>query len=337
MLRRFLFIPFVCAWIGGLALWSDQSSSSQVPTTFSSATINPTSSKLSPTDLSRQELVELLDRVVGYEQYFRSVYGHYTKFLTRVGISIPRTVQDHYEIRVVEATPDHLLVSAVSEQNGRTIDLVSIDQDYRLRSNFQFPLVRPEYLKVHAIKHLRAIRSAPQPDAVDEMGVFRGYFSYTSELDSRGHRTARAEGIRAPVLGVRLELGAGDSGPKSPNTVDAEAVLERMITQGYEETLPGSLPNSVAAQATPEEVYLAQKIFKGELGRYARNWEELLMVADFQFEDKDLYGPGELPFGDISVSQEIDIARLRSPASAHAPAHLSVDSDLVVEPIGSTE
>ncbi len=328
MLRRFLFIPFVCAWIGGLAFWADPSSSS--PTLFEPLTAASTSTRLSPTEVSRQELVELLDRIVGYERYFHSVYGHYTKFLNRVGVWIPRSVQDHYEIRVIEATPGHLLVNAVSEQNGKTIDLVSIDQDYRLRSNFQLPVVRLDYLKVHAIKHLRVLRSSSQPDSIEEAGLFTGFFAYSSELDSKGRRTARALGVRAPVLGVRLELGAGEA-------FDAEVALEKIITQGYEETLTGNLPSSSSAQATPEEVYLAQKIFKGELGRYAKSWEELLMVTDFRFEDKDLYAPGDLPFGDIAVSQEIDIARLRSPASAHPPSRLSVESDLVIEPIGSTE
>jgi hypothetical protein len=37
-----------------------------------------------------------------------------------------------------------------------------------------------------------------------------------------------------------------------------------------------------------EELYLAQKIFKGETGRYAKTWPELSRIASFAFEGKDL-------------------------------------------------
>ncbi len=35
-----------------------------------------------------------------------------------------------------------------------------------------------------------------------------------------------------------------------------------------------------------EEAYLAQTIFLGEMGRYARDWGELERVANFKFQGK---------------------------------------------------
>lgn len=311
-----------------MGYWNPAANHREIAQTVSDS--KPTGSSL----LSRQELLEVLDRVVTYEHYYRSVYGHYTKFLGRVGVWIPRNVQDAYEIRVVEASADRLLVTAVSEHGGRTSDMASIDQDFRLRSNFGFPGVRPDYLKIHAHKHLRALRQTSRGNTVSEVGLFQGYFQYSTDRDSAGKRVLRADGVKAPVMGMRLELDESEIdwtsseetalGGGLPGTSVAHASHSEKGNLSQDLVLPAS-PPSHAGMTTLEEAYLAQRIFQGEMGRFARTWEELMMVADFRFEDQDLYGPAEVPFGDSSPIRDLDVAPLRSPASVASGQGLEIE------------
>jgi len=249
----------------------------------------------------RIELVEALDRIVAYQHYYHSVYGHYTKLLNRIGFSISRPLTDLYDIRVTEASKDHLSVTAFSEDGGKMLDQVSIDQDFQLHANFPIPTPRAEYLKSQAIKYLRLLKEAPNGQMIAEQGVFKGYFEYSTRTDSSGERSAVAKGILAPVVGFNLEMGQGGL----RGTPDLESV-KRSLTgqQGTRNTT-----------SLEEEAYLAQKIFHGETGRYAESWSELEEIAHFRFEGKEQ----SAPILDRKVSSS------------------SQEKALEIEPIGSNE
>lgn len=227
----------------------------------------------------RRELLEVLDRVVAYQHYYHSVYGHFTKLLNRIGFQIPGGVASTYEIRVAEASSDRLLVTALSEVDGKTMDLVSIDQNYRIHANFPLPAPRPEYLKANAMKHLRQLKEAPAGQVIEEQGVFSGYFKYELRRDSEDRRVAFAVGMRPPVQGVQLEAGAGLS-IASDESYAMEEIAGLSSVSGTGQRPVGEM------MAGTEQAYLAQRIFLGEVGRYARSWSELSRIAHFQFPER---------------------------------------------------
>src|SRR5688572_13195872 len=149
MLRRYSFIPVVCCILGGLAWWSIHVKGA----VSSRADIQPIDYDRAALVSRRQLLIEILDKIVCYEHYYHSVYGTYTRILNRIGVSIPRTITDVYDLHVSEATADQLLVNALSETRGQVMDLVSIDQAFRVHSSFEVPVPRPEYLRSIALKH----------------------------------------------------------------------------------------------------------------------------------------------------------------------------------------
>jgi hypothetical protein len=92
----------------------------------------------------------------------------------------------------------------------------------------------------------------------------------------------------------------------------------------------GQINSRNPAMSGLEEAYLAQRIFRGEVGRYARNWEELSKVAAFRFEGREQWPGGSVPFGDVA-SLPIDL-------DGKQDDHLDIveekgSSDLVIEPI----
>lgn len=324
MLRKYSFILMLCCWLAFLAWRSERTQIQPRAAEPKSLVLEHPSVGAGPeSGEHRLDAIELLDRIVAYEHYYRSVYGHFTKFLSRFGVSIPASVSGWYEIRVVEADGDRLLVTAISEVAGRTVDQISIDQDYRLRSNFPLPPPRADYLRVLALKQLRLLRDAPDGRSSAETGAFRDFFRYDVRTDSSSQRVAFAVGIRPPVLGVQLELGPGTStlplaGPGGAGMETNWAIEEGRVGQKS----PGSVMHPL------EQAYLAQQIFRGEVGRYARSWSELSRIADFRFE-KGQTSDSEVPFGDGKLSiQEIDMSRWgRSPAAGES------GKDLIIEPI----
>jgi hypothetical protein len=287
-------------FLAGLAWWSRYVESS-VPHEAELQTVQERAGKIS--DSKRRELLELLDRIVAYEHYYRSVYGHFTKFISRIGYVLPRAVTDYFEIRVVEASSDRLLITALSEIDGKTVDLISIDHEYQLHSNFAVPLPRPEFLRAHAMKHLRVLREADENRLPEEHGIFTGYFRFEVKRDSKDRKIAFASGLKPPVSGVELELGIDAGG-------------NDLLLSALEEDLDDpSLPRRTGQQqalgnvmSTLEEAYLAQRIFRGEIGRSAKSWTELSRIANFRFEGKAQYGVKHVPFGDTGPAPEIEAA-----------------------------
>jgi hypothetical protein len=249
----------------------------------------------------RRLAVEVLDRLVTYERYYHSVYGHYTQLTSRLGFTLPAALENTYAIRVMEASHDRLLVSAISEVDGKVQDSATLDQDFQLRASFPIPSPRAEYLRFRALKHLRSL--SEHPGTVEE-GVFRGYFKFDG---------LAAAGVRAPVTGMRVEL--------------ASAIPEDLVAPLQTGQRSGSM-------STLEEAFLAQKIFRGEMGRYARDWSELSKIAAFRFDDRDRYGPdSQVPFGDaplievevLSEQDSQEVAGDRAPGSQGSGKTLEIE------------
>jgi hypothetical protein len=331
MLRRYSFIPVFFCWLAGIAWWGQrvESSTPRAGNTVAAAaesTAQPVQSS------KRRELLELLDRIVVYEHYYRSVYGHFTKLLSRVGVSIPTSISDVYEIRVVEATSDRLMIQALSEVEGKTGDIITVSQDFQVHANFALPPPRPEYLRIHALKHLRTLRDAPSGQVIDESGVFRGFFSYEVKRDAQDRRSAIAVGIRPPVVGLQLEAGS-----QSDSHL---ALFDEEGEHAHSETMTGQRPVG-NVMTTLEEAYLAQRIFRGEMGRYAKDWSELSRIAKFRFRDRERYPSEQVPFGDGSTDLVLDAAELLGPirdlagkpGASETPGPASGAPPLEIEPI----
>jgi hypothetical protein len=283
----------------------------------------PRSNHLSSADLKaaahpqlRLDLLEALDRVITYEHYYHSVYGHFTQVLNRLGFRISRELGTEYELRITEATKDRLGVTAFSEIDGRVADLVSIDQDYKLHSNFPIPVPRESYLRAKAVQQLRLISGSPAPYLLEEQTLFKGFFSF--RRDPQHPETAYALGTQEPVMGIHLD--GAQLAPSIPLPSDeAERGMSDLASQTF------GLDQKLGPQEL-EEVLLAQKIFRGERGRFAKNWKELGEVVDFGFEEKwaDFKGKqsdraGEtFPFKTSrkEISEESHAKKTRAPSSS---------------------
>jgi hypothetical protein len=310
MIQKYSFIPVVALLLSGLAWWSAQLEQQK--------SLGVSKQAQNQQVIRRQDLLETLDRVVAYERYYHSVYGHFTKLLNRIGYTPPDKVSDFYDIRVAEASLERLLVTAVSEENGRAFEIISVDQDYQVHANFEFPLPRADYLKTQAMKHLRALKSLPMIQGVPEPGVFKEYFQYSLNNDSNGQKVVYALGVRAPVLGVRLDL---------PEAFQASQEIG-------EEKPPTGEMLSVNSSSLEQEAYLAQKIYLGEMGRYAHTWSELSKIVHFRFEGKDQFG-GEL----LSIEMARNPAKVGSsiqPGESQSISHTS-EKALEIEPISPIE
>jgi hypothetical protein len=171
-------------------------------------------------------------------------------------------------------------------------------------------------MKMRAMKHLRLLKDAPVGQSVAEDGVFKGYFSYSIALNSKDERIPVAEGIRSPVLGVRLEYNSQDTDLDAWNSeAGTSAEHEELSSADYPAFLLGTPRHTGqknAGNVTTEnmatlegEVFLAQKIFHGETGRYAETWAELAQIAHFRFEGKDHYDLSDEMFNsDITIGYD---------------------------------
>lgn len=327
MLQRYTFIVFLSVLISGLGWWSNYFESAlfqslrsksegrgRVPAELA-GTANAAGDSFVLEASQRRELLEVLDRMVAYQHYYHSVYGTFTRLPQKTGYDVPRSVASRYEIRVTEATPDRLLVTASSEVGGRAVDLASIDQDYRVQANFALPLPRPEYLRSAAYRHLRALRELPKGQIIEEQGVFKGFFRFEVKQDSNDQKGAFAVGIRPPVLGMQLEYGPsrGSASTRDGLSLDVQSP-DYEDYQDHQAT--GQQPRAQVLEDV-EQRHLAQAIFRGEVGRYARDLAELSRIAGFE----------KVPGGE---SEQITQASDRAPSSTNGS-----ELELEIEPISS--
>lgn len=297
MIRRYTFLASFLLLLSVLTWWSRQ-----IPSSARAAVVP----QAIPGIAQRRELLESLDRLVAYEHYYRTVYGRFTRLTHRLGYSLPANLHHHYEVRVVEATRERLRVVATSETEAQLPDVVSVDQDYRIHANFPLPEPRADFLQAMASKHLRALHAVgPASEMPGEIGLFKGFFSYEVRPDALGRKTAFALGVKAPVVGVELEFRGAEIEMHDNRGGD--------LAGNGAETGQKPITN---VMTTLEETYLAQRIFRGEVGRYARDWSELSKIAAFRFEDRESYGEaGQVPFGDAHSVKEIDVGDLQILAS----------------------
>ncbi|OFZ55716.1 MAG: hypothetical protein A2428_00015 [Bdellovibrionales bacterium RIFOXYC1_FULL_54_43] len=159
--------------------------------------------ELSVQTLIRQDLIETLDQIVIAERQYRNTFGHFTRLISKLQLTFSNSLTQNYAFSITEATSDHLMVIAASEDQGRTGDFVAINQDFQIRANFPLPPPRVEYLRVHALNHLHQLRSGSLNQPITEEGVYRGYFSYEFQNGPESP-IAIAVGLRPPVVGLEL-------------------------------------------------------------------------------------------------------------------------------------
>jgi hypothetical protein len=191
--HRLLFFPLILLWIGGLWSWSlthpELSSRAQEGVPFQSAKLE-------------EELLDVLDQIVTQEHSYYRTHGQFTRMISRIGVNIPKRVEQAYEIRVDEATTESLKVIAVSDLSlgpSQVENRASIDQDYFVRANFPLPTPRADFLRRQTERNLKTMaRSRSEPL---EKGIFQGYFRYQKLSDD----SILAIGVRTPVEGMKLD------------------------------------------------------------------------------------------------------------------------------------
>ncbi|MBI2712818.1 MAG: hypothetical protein HYX41_08200 [Bdellovibrio sp.] len=313
MVERYSFIPIFTLLMGGAAWWSTQVGPMGQGDLQSKGGIEASTSHHMN---RRRELIEFLDRAVTFERYFHSYYQRYSSNLQKTGLRVPVGVKNSYDLRVSDVGSGKVLITASGRPGSDNAnDLVSINQDYDLQANFKIPPPRPVYLKMHALKQLRLLKDAPPGQSVEEQGVYKGFFKYTNRSESEDDavvslsRVVSARGVRPPVAGVLLELNNQNQakgsdletelsilseqedsaflGVTSNEDVEAGAVSS-LVNMTNNSEVTGERNESSLTEGNPlEEARLAQEIFRGEIGRYAKSWLELSRIVHFKFSAKE--------------------------------------------------
>src|SRR3954468_13860533 len=109
MLRRYSFLVIFLGLLSTLAWWAGRVESAMAPQNAFSLS-NSASNEQAETS-QRRQVVEALDRIVAYEHYYRSVYGHFTRLISRLGYHLPAGLSELYDVRVTEAAGNRLVVT----------------------------------------------------------------------------------------------------------------------------------------------------------------------------------------------------------------------------------
>lgn len=282
MQPKYSFIPISLILLCGLAWWSVQVGSFDISEHFHGSHAKPSPSRTA----IRREVIEVLDRAIAYQHYFHSVYGRFSDSLKRAGFHIPIGVEENYDIRVVESTADRVLIHAYGRAEKKMDDVISVDQDFHLEANFQTPAPRADYLKKHALRHLHQLKDTPKGRIVADEGIYNNYFKYLIEDSQEKGKTIGAVGVQPPVSGFRIEIS--EIGRPGADT----AILENMLLADWSDEPRGEMIESKQTgqlhiedmNQLQDEAQLAQTIFRGEVGRYAKNWAELSRIAHFPYK-----------------------------------------------------
>lgn len=336
--QRVIFFSFVFSLIGLLAwlsdrdYWVNQSNGSSSAPSVEMGQEN----LLQRREAQRSELLETLDRIVVFEHYYRSVHGRFTRLVNRTGLSFSKELSKLYDIRVSQATSDRLLVTAFSEGNGKTEDVASLDENFQLHANFAIPAPREEYLKLTVMKHLRnLLNKNGTKDPISEMTLYKGYFSYEIKEDSKGKKYAFAYGVRKPVEDLKLSYQEGSSDEELTLDEGQLAALSGLIGEDnadnpHSKSCVGDARTSDQLDNCDEvggDAHLAQEIFRGELGRYAKSWAELSKVAHFRSDAENTIehhdAIGSDTFSENKLTNRVEITRLPTGISSAAPRPFS--------------
>lgn len=218
-------------------------------------------------DERRAELLGVLDRVVLQQHLYRAKSGHFTQILSRLSYTIPERVSQNYEIRISAVASDRFVLMALSERRGKVVDVVSVDQDYHVRANFTLPEPGRKYLQAQAELHLQRIQNAIHPEKLEEFGIFRGYFKYSVRSDSRDRKIAIAEGIRAPVLGLQVQLSSADAEMSIGEAASMGAVIEARnarVWQGFGPEILDVEPEEASVNRVPANDLIVEPILSTE-------------------------------------------------------------------------
>ncbi len=293
MFRQYLFLPLFFALMLGMRWFSTHG---ELAGLTHSRVIDPARVQSQVALSVRQELMEDLDRLVTYENYYHAMEGRFTLLLNRVGFRPSPRVLAEYDIRVQVATADLLLIQVVSEKGGQVLDRVTVDQDFQVHSSFVLPAPDRRFLVAKALTHLKRLREAPEGVLLPERGIYTGYFDYSVVTSSNQEPIAVALGLKVPVQGDRFELS-------SSNEQEMTLQLETILASEWKER-----QNSGRDESQRDQELLAQRIFFGEIGHYAQDREELFQVIGIPFlsesnseASSDLIGDRALA-GSVSAS-----------------------------------
>lgn len=221
----------------------------------------------------RAQLLLGLDLFVRAERALRVESSSFTSSLGRVP-NVLGALTHFYRVDIARATRNRLLVVATGEGRRSVLndlasivgDRVTIDEEFRVHTNFPLPSPPRDYLHTLARTVMNRIHSSqfqlPERSDLDRWeGVFHGYFRYEVRPVSDGGRTIVALGLSGPVRGdiVEMQSGANIFEWVYNHRNGASAAIE----------LQGSL----------EEIYLAQRIYQDHVGHYAPNFKGLVSAS----------------------------------------------------------
>lgn len=360
MRRRVLFLPtlllplVIVHWLGSRASLRSLAEASVRPVGAAlsgSQASKPATPDSGDESTNRRNLLEALDRLVHYERYYRSVYGHYTRLIANLGCPLPEWLVENYDIHVTEAGSDHLVISARSEEGGRLKDLVSLDQDYVVHANFPLPEPSLAFLRSVALRQLRRVQQSAAgaaSAALQPEGLYASYFRYETREDSQSRPIAVAIGLKDPVQGLRLEWSPGAERVEDQLMASLGGLggSEGRVGEGSLGKVGagpgvagiGGLSTAVTrwirgGNASSVDAVLAQRIFEGETGRLARNWAELAQVTSFRFDPKQAFAAGSAGPGSSGSHASNSVGDApRSPAAQGLSPHRSADG-LQIEPV----
>lgn len=233
----------------------------------------------------RQLLVEALDKMARYQRYYNEIHGRFTRDISRLAIPDQLSAGKRellgrdYEISVLEVKPNRFILLATGINSS---DRITIDESHRLNANFVLPAPSRAYLLQEADRLLR-LRAHGLPA---EGGLFSRYWDFSTDEAKEWV----AVGVRTPVLGVKRGMeGEGSSIFASVR----EQVQNRMGQEPAREPAALGMPLRFKENLEARDVsewlsaaHLAQHVHLREKGRFARRWEELDNVSDYDFADR---------------------------------------------------
>lgn len=235
----------------------------------------------------RRDLLELLDRIVRYQKYYKQIYGQYTRDIKRLGLPQKffsgdwKRLHERYEISVADIGPSKLLVLAIaaSDRVGDADiqhDRIVMDERLRVNANFQIPALSRSYLLEEVNRRLRLFAFGMQ----SLPGLADSYWRITrSTIEAK----KSAIGLQAPVRGERVVLPAKQ---RSVASIFVETTKRIRSIKWEDKAI--SPQNKVAADLHQIKSLLfkarfAQHVYRQETGRYARRWQDLDRFNGFGF------------------------------------------------------
>lgn len=275
-------------------------------------------SQVSRSQNIRQLLVEALDKIIRYENYYKDIHGHYTRDLSRLGLPDRLStgsfddVRRVYEVAVVELTSNRVVVMAngadsAQEKMLTRFDRMTMDERHRISANFVMPPPSRAYLYEEADRMLGLQLSGKS--RLDS--VVANFWNIESH--GEGITDITAVGQKNPVLGVKRSLNTMGKAItlfdsvhgvlSGKNMGHATRNLAMISSEEKEKNNSNQVRRAADVRALLRDVYQAQYIHKRERGTYAKRWEDLDAIAGFHFqEEKNL--SSNLRFQPIEVNEQ---------------------------------